>query len=239
MQFHSRAALTVLALALGSTPALAQSDPQGPPILQQGTRGTFGPHGNMRTMGPGGDDAGGWGRARGGFDRDGHMGRRGFGMGQRQFGLMRALRDPDIRKQAGITDDQFAKIRQQESDFRKTEIRDRADLQVKRIDLRDLLSADKPDRSAIDSKVQEIGASQLALEKSATDYRLDMRDAITPAQRDKLRELMKNRWQRGGRGAAGSGGAQAMGRRGPRQRGGNSPGPAPEANPEPAPVPNH
>lgn len=239
MQFRSKAALTVLALALGSTPALAQSDPQDPPIQQQGTRGGFGPHGNMRAMGRGGDDGGGWGRARGGFDRGDHMGRRGFGMGQRQFGLMRALRDPDIRKQAGITDDQFAKIRQQESDFRKTEIRDRADLQVKRIDLRDLLSADKPDRSAIDSKVQEIGASQLALEKSATDYRLDMRDAITPAQRDKLRELMKNRWQRGGRGAAGSGGAQAMGRRGPRQRGGNSPGSAPEANPEPAPVPNH
>ena len=64
------------------------------------------------------------------------MGGRGFGMGQREFGSVGALRDPDIRKQVGITDEQFAKIRGQDSDFSKTEIRDRADLQVKRIDLR-------------------------------------------------------------------------------------------------------
>jgi Spy/CpxP family protein refolding chaperone len=249
MQFYSKAALAVLALALSCTPALAQGDPQGPPPQQQWSRDGFGPRGpmgNMRSMGPGGDDGGGWGRMRGGFGRGGrmdggfgrggHMGGRGFGMGQREFGLMRALRDPDVRKQVGITDDQYAKIRQQESDFRKTEIRDRADLQVKRIDLKDLLSVDNPDRTAIDSKLQEISASQLALEKSAVDYRLDMRGAITPAQRDKLRQLMKDRRQRGG---GGPGGPQAMGRRGQRQRGGNGPAPGPQANPQPAPPPNN
>lgn len=243
MQFRAKAALAVLALALSCTPALAQGDPQDSPPQQQGPRGGFGPRGpmgNMRHMGPGGDDGHGWGRMRGGFER-GPMGGRGFGMGQRQFGLMRALRDPDVRKQVGITDDQFAKIRQQESDFRKTQIRDRADLQVKRIDLRELLSADKPDRAAIDSKLQEISASQLALQKAAVDYRLDIRDAITPAQRDKLRELARDRWQRGGGGPGRPGGPQAMGRRGQgqRQRGGNGPAPAPEANPQPAPPPNN
>ncbi|MFZ0978866.1 MAG: periplasmic heavy metal sensor [Candidatus Acidiferrales bacterium] len=253
MQFRSKAALAVLALALGCTPALAQGDPQDPPAQQQGPRNGFGqrgPMGKMRTMGPGGDDGAGWGRMRGGFDRGGRMGGgfqrggrmggRGFGRGQREFGLMGPLRDPDVRKQAGITDEQFAKIRGQESDFRKNEIRDRADLQVKRIDLRDLLAADKPDRAAIDSKLQEISASQLALQKAAVDYRLDMRDAITPAQRDKLRQLMKDRRQRGGGRAGGpSGGPQAMGRRGQRQRGGNGPAPAPQANPQPAPPPNN
>ncbi len=251
MQFRSKATLAVLALALSFTPALAQAqgDPQDPPVQQQGPRGGFGqrgPMGNMRTMGPGGDDGAGWGRMRGGhdrggrmdggFQRGGRMGGRGFGIGQREFGLMGVLRDPDIRKQAGITDEQFAKIRGQESDFRKTEIRDRADLQVKRIDLRDLLAADKPDRAAIDSKLQEISASQLALQKAAVDYRLDMRDAITPAQRDKLRELMRDRRQRGG---GGPGGRRAMGRRGQGQRGGNGPARAPQANPQPAPPPNN
>ncbi|MGC2330163.1 MAG: periplasmic heavy metal sensor [Candidatus Acidiferrales bacterium] len=248
MQFRSKAALAVLALALSCTPALAQGDPQDSPPQQQGPRDGFagrGPMGNMRNMGPGDDGRGGWGhghmrgglargaRMDGGFGR-GRMGRRGgFGMGQREFGLSPALRDPDIRKQVGITDDQFAKMRQQESDFRKTEIRDRADLQVKRIDLRDLLSADKPDRAAIDSKLQEISAAQLALEKAAVDYRLDMRDAITPAQRDKLRQLMKDRWQRGGSGPGRPGGPQAMGRRGQRGRGGPATAPAPQANPQP------
>jgi Spy/CpxP family protein refolding chaperone len=244
MQFRSKATLAVLVLALSFTPALAQAqgDPQDPPVQQQGRRDGFGPRGpmgNMRTMGPGGDDGARWGRMRGGFERGGRMRGRGFGMGQRGFGLMGALRDPDVRKQAGITDEQFAKIRGQESDFRKSEIRDRADLQVKRIDLRDLLSADKPDRAAIDGKLQEISASQLALEKAAVDYRLDMRDALTPAQRDKLRELMRDRRQRGGGGPGGPGGRQAMGRRGQRQRGGAAAAPAPQANPQPAPPPNN
>jgi Spy/CpxP family protein refolding chaperone len=239
MQFRSKAALALLALALSCTPALAQDDPQDPPLQQQGPPDGFGPRGPvvfMRTMGPGGDEEERSVTVRGGFDRGDRMDVRGFGMEEREFGLMRALRDPDIRKQVGITDEQFAKIHGQESDFRKTEIRDRADLQVKRIDLQDLISADKPDRAAIDSKLGEISASQLALEKAAVDYRLDMRGAITPAQRDKLRELMRDRRQRGGAGPGGPG-PETMRRRGQRQRGGTAP--APQPNPQPAPPPNN
>jgi Spy/CpxP family protein refolding chaperone len=182
------------------------------------------------------------GRMDRGFGRGGRMGMRGgFGGGQRGFGLTRALRDPAIRQQAGITDDQFAKIRQQESDFRKAQIRDRADLQVKRIDLRDLISADKPDRAAIDSKLQDISTSQLALEKAAVDFRLDMRDAITPPQREKLLQAMKDRWQARRGGAGRPGGPQAMGHRGQgqHQRGGTGPALAPQPNAQPAPPPNN
>ena len=108
--------------------------------------------------------------------------------------------DLDICEKVGVTTGkQVAKIRQQESDFRKAEIRNRADLKVKRIDLNDLLAADKPDRTAIDSKLQEISTAQLALEKSRIDNRLNMRDALTPAQRQKLRDLINERRQRGDR----------------------------------------
>jgi Spy/CpxP family protein refolding chaperone len=151
-------------------------------------------------------------------------------MGPREFGIARLLNDPAIRQQVGITAEQAATIRQQESDFRKTQIRDRADLQVKRIDLKDLLAADKPDRAAIDSKLQEISAAQLALEKSAIDYRLTMRDAISPAQREKLRQLMSDR-QRCGGGPARPG-PQGAGRKGQR-------GPAPEPNSQDRPQPNN
>ena len=237
MNTCSKAAFALLAVALTCGPLLAQDDPQDPPPPR--VRQEFVMRG---PMGPGGPEAGGreWGRMDGfGRDRGGRMGMRGFGGdGEREFGLLRALHDPDVRKQVGISDDQFAKLRQQESDFRKTEIRERADLQVKRIDLRDLLSADKPDRSAIDAKLQEISTAQLALEKSAVDHRLDMRDAVTPEQRDKLRQLMRDRWQQH---RGGPGGPQAMGRRsqGQRQRGGNGPAPAPQPNGQPAPPPNN
>jgi len=123
------------------------------------------------------------------------MGMRGRGMGDREFELGRLLGDPSVRQQLGVSADQAAKIRQQESDIRKTEIRNRADLQIKRLDLNDLLSAEKPDRTAIDSKLQEIGAAQIALEKSAIDYRLNMREALTPVQRQRLEQMMAQRRQ--------------------------------------------
>jgi Spy/CpxP family protein refolding chaperone len=137
------------------------------------------------------------------------------------------LNDPSTRQQVGITDEQAATIRKQEADFRKTAIRDRADLEVQRIDLKQLLAADKPDRAAINGKLQEISAAQLSLQKSAIDYRLTMRDAITPAQREKLRQLMRDRW-RDGRGLSG---ADGPGRRGPRGQG--SAAPKPQAPPQP------
>jgi len=156
------------------------------------------------------------------------MGRRGLGMGQQGPQLGRLLSDPSVRQQLGVTADQAEKIRQQESAFRKTEIRNRADLQIKRMDLNDLLAADKPDRSAIDAKLQEIGVVQLAVEKSAIDNRLNMRDALTPAQRQKLQQIVTQRRQ-----PVPPGGGNAV-PRGPQGAGRGGRGAAPPPNP-PAP----
>jgi Spy/CpxP family protein refolding chaperone len=233
MQIHSKAALAVLALALSCAPLFAQGDPQDAPPADQGmsqAQGGFDPGGPMRPAGPG--------QVRGEWDhRDGAPGghmrrtsmRRGFGrMGEgRGFGLERMLNDPEFRQQVGITDEQAAKIREQASTFRKTEIRDRADLEVKRVDLRDLLAADNPDRAAIDSKLQEISASQLALQKNAIGFRLDMRAAITPEQRQKIRQFLS---QRRGRDRGGFG-PRGGGHRRPGQRAPNA-APPPQAQPQ-------
>ncbi len=241
MGTYSKAAVAVLALALSCSPLLAQGDPQDPPPQQQGgwAGGGFGPRGPMGRDGHGGGPGGprgGWGYGRGsdGFG-GGPGGVRGFGMGMRDSGLSRLLNDPAIRQQVGITAEQAAKVSQQTSDFRKAQIRDGADIQVKRIDLQDLLSADKPDRAAIDAKLQEISAAQLTLSKSAIDYELNMREAITPAQREKLRQLMRDRG-RAGDGRSGGGppkpGPQGAGRRGPR---GSAPPPGSQGGSQTAP----
>jgi Spy/CpxP family protein refolding chaperone len=154
------------------------------------------------------------------------MGMRGFGRGRGEFGLARLLNDPAIREKLGITAEQVGAIRKQESDFRKSQIRERADLEVKRVDLKDLLDADKPDRAAIDSKLQEISTSRLALEKSAIHYRLTMRDAITPEQREKLHQLMSQRFRR-------DGGPGRPGPRGEGHKGQHAPAPAPDAQAQP------
>ena len=214
MEIYSKAALAVLALTLSCSPVLAQ-DAQDSPSQQQRSRDDgFGPRGSMRSMGPG-EERGRWGHRHD-----------GFGMGRREFRLARLLNDPAIRQQVGITAGQADAIRQRALDFRKTQIRDRADLAVKRIDLRGLLAADKPDRAAIDTKLQDISAAQLTLAKSAIDYRLTMRDAISPAQREKLREVMRDRQRRGGGPARP--GPQGTGR--PWQRG---PAPPPDAHGHP------
>ena len=210
MEMHSKAALAVLALALSCSPLLAQNDAQDPPSGQQGARDGFSPRG---PMGPG-NGQGRWEQERDGFGRGNQMARRGFGRRRREFALARLLNDPAIRQQVGITAEQAATIRQQTADFRKTQIRGRADLEVKRIDLHGLLAADKPDRSAIDGKLQEISAAQLAREKSAIDYRLAMRDAISPAQREKLRQAIRDRRRLGG--SAERPGPPGAGPRGPR-----------------------
>jgi Spy/CpxP family protein refolding chaperone len=219
MHTRSKAAVAVLAFAIASFPSFAQTFQQGPPPGQSQGPDGIGPRGPMRQMRPG--------EPRG---PRGRMGMRGWSMGEREFGLGRLLSNPDVRQQLGVTAAQAATIRQQESDFRKTQIRNRADLEIKRMDLNDLLSADKPDRSAIDSKLQEISAARLAMEKSAIDYRLTMRDALTPAQRQKLQQMMAQR-----RGPEPAGNAAP---RGPRGEGRGGRRVAPPPNPQGQAPPN-
>jgi len=215
MEIYSKAVLAVLAVALSSAPMLAQDDTQDSPPEQQMAREDFGPRGPMQ---PGGPDVeqGQWGQRHDGFGGGDHMGMRGFGRARGEFGLARLLNNPAIREKLGITAEQAGALRKQESDFRKAEIRERADLEVKRVDLKDLLDADKPDRAAIDSKLQEISTARLALEKSAVHYRLAMREAITPAQREKLHQVMSERFRHeGGPGRPGPRGEGHKGQHGP------------------------
>ena len=259
MRFSSKAALATLAFVIASTPAVARTPQQGPPPdpsqdqadrHDRDPRGGMGDDGRMDMgmgmrmgmrpdgeRGPGG--GGEWGRGgpmgmRGGpmGMGGGMMGMRGRGGPREGGGLARLLSDPEIRQQIGVSADQAAKIRQQESDFRKAEIRNRADLEIKRMDLRDLMSADKPDRAAIDSKLQEISAAQLTVAKAAVGHHLDMRDALTPAQRQKLEQWMRQRRERGP--------GNDSDRRGPRGDGqggrgahGAAPPPAPNAQGQP------
>jgi Spy/CpxP family protein refolding chaperone len=220
MNIPKKLGLAALAMTLSCGPMLAQDGPRdavgasdGGEMMGPGGPGSVdpgGPAGPRRTMDRGSRD-----RERGGFERTGR--RRGG------FGLSRALSDPEIQQKVGVSAEQLAKIRQQESSFRKTSIEQRADLEVKRIDLQDLLSADKPDRTAIEKALERVSASRLAMEKSRIDFRLNMKDALTPEQREKLRQAMRERRQaRRGEGRSGPGGP---GGRGPRSSPPASPAP--------------
>lgn len=157
----------------------------------------------------------------------GHGWRRGHGMRGRRGGaamLLRLVNNPTMRQRVGITTEQAAKIRQQASDFLKQQIRSRANIQVQRIDLQNLMAAENPDRAAIDKALGQISALRLAQSKASVDFHLAMRNALTPEQRQKLMQ-MRGEFTRPGR----------PGRMGPRRpqgmRNGRGPGPAPSQNP--------
>ena len=115
----------------------------------------------------------------------------------RQFMLARLVSNPSFRERLGITPEQALKIRTQTSDFRKKQIRNRAELQVKHIELRDLLSADKPDRAAIDKKLQEISAVRLDGATSRVDFHLAMHEALTLEQKQKLHQMREEFFRHG------------------------------------------
>jgi Spy/CpxP family protein refolding chaperone len=169
------------------------------------------------------------GGGRGNFGGRGMTGR-GPGMMGRggPMGLNRIVNNPDMREKLGITADQAAKIRQQETDFQKASVMNRAKSQVAHMELNQLMSADKPDRAAIDKKLADISVAQLGQEQTRVHHQLDMKTALTPDQQAKLKTLMQQR-RPGMGGPGGPNGAPGRGGRGPRPPQGSGTG-----TPEPA-----
>jgi Spy/CpxP family protein refolding chaperone len=176
-----------------------------------------------------GFNGGGFGGGRGNFGGRGMMGRGPGMMGLGgPMGLNRIINNPDLREKIGVTPEQAAKIRQQETDFQKASVMNRAKLQVAHMELNQLMSADKPDRAAIDKKLADISVAQLGQEQTRVHHQLDMKTALTPDQQAKLKTLMQQRRP----GMGGPGGPQGPGRGG---RGGRGPQPPQgTGTPEPA-----
>jgi Spy/CpxP family protein refolding chaperone len=122
------------------------------------------------------------------------------------FMLARLTNNPTFRDKIGMTREQAQKIRTETFDFQKAQIRNRADVQVKKLELRELLSAENPNRGTINSKLEEISAARLAQAKASVDFHLDMRAALTPDQKLKLQQMRKEFFQhRSGSGGPGNG----------------------------------
>jgi len=123
-----------------------------------------------------------------------------------EFMLARLANNPTFRERIGMKQEQAQKIRTETFDFQKAQIRNRADVQVKKLELRELLSGQNPDRAAINSKLEQISAARLAQAKASVDFHLDMRAALTPDQKLKLQQMRKEFFQhRFGPGGPGNG----------------------------------
>jgi Spy/CpxP family protein refolding chaperone len=207
MRIHSKVALALVSLAVSlplafgqnAAPASAPPPPPSPTQSQAGPNQQFRHHGmhQQQMNRPGPRDRGDMQWGGGDWGRMHH---------HHEFMLARLANNPTFRERIGMTPEQAQKIRTETFDFRKAEIRNRADLQVKQLELRQLLSADTPDRSAINSKLEEISAARLTQSKAAVNFHLDMRAALTPDQKLKLQQMRQEFFQhRFGPGGPGDG----------------------------------
>ena len=134
-----------------------------------------------------------------------------------------------MRERLKITPEQVTKFQVQHSAISKSMIRSHADIQVKRMELAELMRAEKPDRVLIDKKLREVQDASFAQEKARIDGQLTMRDLFTPEQRQEM-EKMREEF-RGSRMQQGPGQGGMMGPRGQRPLG--PPKAPPAQNPPP------
>ena len=151
------------------------------------------------------------------------MGMRRGGWG-RGGGLLRMAENPRVRTALGLSDEQVARLHKISVDAQKASVQTRADMQLRRIELRELMRADNPDHDAIMRKLDEVNALQGKMQKARVETLLAARSVLTPEQLKKVKTFMENR------GAGGPGGGRMMQRRG--GPGGTPGGPTPKP-PEP------
>jgi Spy/CpxP family protein refolding chaperone len=103
------------------------------------------------------------------------------------------LENDRFKTELGLTDQQAEKLRQVFVDSWKANTKSRADLQVRRMELRELLRGDKPEREAVMKKVQEISDLRAQLLRQHVDSLLAAKSVLTPEQQKKMRSLMADR----------------------------------------------
>jgi Spy/CpxP family protein refolding chaperone len=113
-----------------------------------------------------------------------------------------------------LNETQYAQLRKVRVEERKAAIRRRADLQIARLELKELLDAATPDEKVVAAKVKELNELQAAALKARVDARLALGKILTPEQREKLKQ-MRGPGHRGGHGPRGPHRGRERGGRGP------------------------
>jgi protein CpxP len=131
-----------------------------------------------------------------------------------------------MTQELGLSDAQVARLRDIREAHQRTAIRRRADAEVARLDLRTLMQASTVDRKALDAKVKELSDLEAAGLRDRVDTMLEMREVLTPEQREKWQSLRGEWMGDGWQGRGGHRGRQGFGPgRGPGRDGGPAPAP--------------
>jgi Spy/CpxP family protein refolding chaperone len=128
--------------------------------------------------------------------------------------FLRLLESERVKTDLGLTDQQSERLRQILVEAQKARLRTLSDLGVRRIELREMLRAEQPDRSAVLKKVQEISDLRAQAMRQNIETLLTAREVLTPEQRQKVRSYIEQgRAGRGWRGERRPFGPRGSGRR--------------------------
>lgn len=94
-----------------------------------------------------------------------------------------------MKDELGLSDEQVTKLRALKSETEKQAIQSKADLEIVRIDLHDLLSRDKVDVKAVDGKIEKMGELQTKMHKAHFHAKLDAKNILTAEQLKKHQEM--------------------------------------------------
>jgi Spy/CpxP family protein refolding chaperone len=103
-----------------------------------------------------------------------------------------------LKEALALSDAQVASIEKLMSEQRKTAVRQRADQEIARMDLEELMRADTLDEKAVDAKIRQVTELQAAALRSRVEQRVAMRKVLTPEQFQKWQQ-MRGRDDRGQR----------------------------------------
>jgi Spy/CpxP family protein refolding chaperone len=88
----------------------------------------------------------------------------------------------DLWERLSLTEDQESRMEKLRSDIQKAMVKQRADIRLARIELGDLMEADRPDKDLILKKMKEIADLELRAKTSMVDHQFEVRNLLTADQ---------------------------------------------------------
>jgi len=96
-------------------------------------------------------------------------------------------------KELSLSKDQMDKIKKIRTDAQKKNIPLKGDLQLKSIEMRELIDSDSPDKDKIAVKIKEIDGIKTQMKINMTNAKIDVKGVLTKDQRDKLEQMRMER----------------------------------------------
>ena len=103
----------------------------------------------------------------------------------------------------GLTDDQQAQIKEIATAARKAAVQLRADCELARIELQELIHADDPDLDAIEGGLKKVAQAQTAARFAQIEAGVNARSVLTDEQQAKIKEFRRGQGGPAGRGGGG------------------------------------